>query len=247
MIFAAGEAGIAAGAADHEATGRVDEVLGVLSSRCLGSVFWTTSSMIASLSVLCFTLSECWVETTTVSMRFGTSFSYSTVTWLLPSGRRKSTWFFLAHGRQLLGQLVSVHDRRRHQLGRLVAGVAEHQALIAGALLLEQALTLGDALRDVGRLRLDRDQDAAGVGVEAHVAAGVAKSRGWRCAPPCPKSMVALVGDFTGQHDEARLAQRLAGDAAHLVAGQRCVEHGVGDGVAHLVWMAFVTDSEVNR
>ena len=32
----------------------------------------------------------CWVEITTASMRFGTPPTYSTLTWLLPSGRRKS-------------------------------------------------------------------------------------------------------------------------------------------------------------
>ena len=54
-------------------------------------LFLMTSSITASFSVLYFTLSECCVEMTTESMRFGRSFSYSTVTWLLPSGRRKST------------------------------------------------------------------------------------------------------------------------------------------------------------
>ena len=32
----------------------------------------------------------CWVEMTTASMRFGVLPTYSTLTWLLPSGRRKS-------------------------------------------------------------------------------------------------------------------------------------------------------------
>ena len=36
---------------------------------------------------------------------------------------------------ELASQAMRKHDRRRHQLGRLVAGVAKHQALIAGALL----------------------------------------------------------------------------------------------------------------
>ena len=156
----------------------------------------------------------------------------------LAVGAQEVDLVLLAHGRQLLGQLVRVHDRRRHQLGRLVARVAEHQALVAGALLLEQALTLGDTLRDVGRLRLDRDQDAARVGVEAHLRAGVADvSDG--VAGDLAEIDGGLGGDLAGEHDEARLAQRLASDAAGLVASERCVEHGVGDGVAHLVWMAF--------
>ena len=54
--------------------------------------------------------------------------------------------------RQLVGQL----DRHGHQIRRLVAGKAEHQALVAGALLLVQALALGDALRDVRALLAQR-------------------------------------------------------------------------------------------
>ena len=43
--------------------------------------------------------------------------------------------------------LVAVIERRRHQLGRLVAGEAEHDALVAGALVLVARGV--DALGDV--------------------------------------------------------------------------------------------------
>ncbi len=43
-------------------------------------------------------------------------------------------------------------DRQRHQLGRVVAGVAEHQALVAGADLLALGVVVVDALGDVGAL-----------------------------------------------------------------------------------------------
>jgi hypothetical protein len=97
--------------------------------------FLMTSSRIASSIVLCFTLGECWVDRTTASMR-GAVVSYSTVTWVLPSGRSQSTFFFLRTSASFARQLVRVADRRGHQLGRLVGRVAEHQALVAGALLL---------------------------------------------------------------------------------------------------------------
>ena len=90
------------------------------------------------------------------SMRTGTSSSYSRVTWVLPSGRRKSTCLLLADRGELPRERVGVVDGRRHELGRLVGGVAEHQALVAGALLLVQAVALVHALRDVGALLLDR-------------------------------------------------------------------------------------------
>ena len=49
-----------------------------------------TSSRMAAWSFLFETASECWVETTTVSMRATLPSRYSTLTWALPSGRRKS-------------------------------------------------------------------------------------------------------------------------------------------------------------
>ena len=88
------------------------------------------------------------------------------MTWLLPSGRRKSRPARRAFA-SCAGDGVRVLDGRRHELRRLVAGVAEHHALVAGAARV-------DALADVGRLLVDRDQHAAGVAVEAHLAVGVA-------------------------------------------------------------------------
>ena len=49
----------------------------------------------------------------------------------------------LADRRQPAGQAVGQRDRQRHELGGLVGGVAEHQALVAGALALD--LVLGGA------------------------------------------------------------------------------------------------------
>ena len=78
---------------------------------------------------------------------------------------------------QLAAEAVREHDRRRHQLGRLVAGVAEHQALVAGALLgglLALGLARVDALRDVGRLLRHQQVDEHLVGVEHVVVVDVA-------------------------------------------------------------------------
>ena len=50
--------------------------------------------------------------------------------------------------------LVGVDDRRRHQVRRLVAGIAEHDALVARAFFLVGArLQRIDALRDIGEWR----------------------------------------------------------------------------------------------
>ncbi len=55
----------------------------------------------------------------------------------------------LANLRQPAHQLMREHDRQRHQLERLAAREAEHQTLVACSAGI-------DALRDVGRLRIDR-------------------------------------------------------------------------------------------
>jgi hypothetical protein len=105
-------------------------------------------------------------------------------------------------------------------------------------LLLEQALPLGDALGDVGRLRLDRGEHAARLVVEAHGRIGVADflDHGTR---ELAEIDPALRGDLAGHHHEARLAERFARHAALRIAFQRCVEHGIADGVADLVRVAF--------
>ena len=81
-----------------------------------------------------------------------------------------------AHLGQALGQPVGQPDGQRHEVGRLVAGVAEHHPLVPGALGVEQVLAARprpqlegpvDSLADVGRLLVERDDDAAGVPVDA--------------------------------------------------------------------------------
>ncbi len=57
----------------------------------------------------------------------------------------------LAHLGEALRQPVGEVDRQRHQLGGVVARVAEHQALVAGALLVEWVVDT--AVRSRGRCR----------------------------------------------------------------------------------------------
>src|SRR5690606_21573414 len=71
-----------------------------------------------------------------------------------------------------LDEAVRQDDGRRHQYVGLVAGIAEHQALVAGTLVFR--LGAVHALGDVHRLLADDVQYAAGGAVEADVGAGVA-------------------------------------------------------------------------
>ena len=147
----------------------------------------------------------------------------------------------LADRGQPLGQPVGQVDRQRHQLGGVVAGVAEHQALVAGALLVERVDATGavlvgrvDALGDVGGLRADRDLDAAGRAVEA-LGGGVVADAEHGVAHDLGDLDVGLGGHLAGDVHEAGRDHRLDGDPAARVLGEHGVEDRVGDLVADLV------------
>ncbi len=118
-------------------------------------------------------------------------------------------------------------DGHGHQLGGFVAGIAEHQALVAGAAGI-------NAHGDVGRLLLDGADDAAGIGVEAEFRAGVADVAD-HFAREVGEIDVGLGGDFAGDDDQAGGDQRFAGDAAHRVVFQNGVEDGVGNLVGNFI------------
>ena len=142
----------------------------------------------------------------------------------------------LPHRGQPLGDPVRQHDRQRHQLAGLVGGVAEHHALVAGALLLVRARV--HAHGDVGRLPVDRGEHRAGPPVEAVGRVGVADALD-RVPHEVGNVDVGAGGDLAGDHRHAGRDQGLAGDPARGVARQDGVEHRVGDLVGHLVGVAF--------
>ena len=141
--------------------------------------------------------------------------------------------------------LVGIEDRRRHQVGRLVGGVAEHDALVASALFLDLArLQRIDALRDVGRLRMQQDLDIGGLPVETFLLVADVLDRGAHDA------LDLLVGDRCGaaglsrDHHLVSGRQRLAGgadgpgiDASLRPFAIEQVDDLIGDPVADLVGM----------
>ena len=110
-------------------------------------------------------------------------------------------------------------DRQRHQLGGLVAGVAEHHPLVAGADVLALGGVLVDPLGDVGRLLAQGDHDGAGGGVEAHLARGVADLAD-HLADDRRVIDHRLGRDLAGQADQAGRQQALARDAGVRVLRQ---------------------------
>jgi hypothetical protein len=142
---------------------------------------------------------------------------------------------------------VGQRDRQRHQLGRLVGGVAEHQALVTGALALD--LILGrpgrarlvagvHALGDVRRLGADRDADTAGGAVEA-LAGGVVPDAQHGVADDRGDVDVAGGRDLAGDVHLPRGDHRLDRDPAARVLRQHGVEDGVADLVGDLVRVAL--------
>jgi len=142
----------------------------------------------------------------------------------------------LAYLGLLFDEAVRVVDRRGHEFRRLGAGVAEHQALVAGALFL--GFLAIHALVDVRRLLADEVQHAAGGAVEADVRRVVADieddlARERLQVDPCAGR------DFAGDDGDASLDHGFAGHARALVLREDRVEHGVGNLVGDLVRMAF--------
>ena len=147
----------------------------------------------------------------------------------------------LANFGEAAPEAVGEHDGRGHQLGRFVAGIAEHEALVAGALLCS-LFAFGflriNALRDVLALLGDGFGDDDFVGVENIVVVDVADF---------PNGLThdffeiefGVGGDFTGEHDHVAFDQCLAGHAAFFVLAEAGVEDGVGNGVANFVGVAF--------
>lgn len=120
-----------------------------------------------------------------------------------------------------------------HELGGLIGGVAEHDALVTSADLLD-ALVEVDTLGDIGALLLDGDDDVAGVAVDALVGGGVADVADGGTDDVLEINL-GVGGDLTEDHDHAGLGGGLAGDLGLGVLGEAGVEDGIGNLIAELV------------
>ena len=162
----------------------------------------------------------------------------------LPVGTEVGQHAVAAGGGEVLRQPMRGMDRQRHQRGGVVAGVAEHEPLVAGA---EEGEVLGGrvaarleggvhALGDVRGLGADGDLHAAGVrveallgGVVADLADHVAHDRR-HVAVPGGAHLARHVHEARGDHGLDRHART-------GVLGEQVVEDRVGDLVADLVGM----------
>ena len=127
---------------------------------------------------------------------------------------------------------MAKENRQRHQLWSFIAGVAEHQALIASALLF--ILALVNAHGDVGRLLVNAHHHAAGISIEADTGFVIADFA-QRAANDVVRVDHTFAGDFTGDHDLASGAQSLTSHPAFRILRQESIKDRVANLVRHLI------------
>jgi hypothetical protein len=137
-----------------------------------------------------------------------------------------------------LDEAVRVVDGRGHQLGRFVAGVAEHQALVASAGVQVVVAGVVHALGNVVGLLVVADHHGAALVVDAVVGVVVADALDG-VARHLDVVDVRVGRDFAREHHQAGVGQRFGGHAAAGVLLEDRVQDGVRDLVGNLVGVAF--------
>ena len=130
---------------------------------------------------------------------------------------------------------MGVVDGRRHQHVGLVGGIAEHHALVAGALFVIVGL-VPDGLIDLGRLLAERVDHGDGVEVVAARRITVADVADYVARQLVDVHLGARADLARNDHQRA-LEQGFASDVGLGVLRQHGVKDGVGDLVGHLVGM----------
>ena len=153
----------------------------------------------------------------------------------------------LAHLGQPAGQLVCEIDGIRHVFRRLVGGIAEHHALIAGAdrldlrighLVLSRLKGLVHAHRDIRRLLIQRDKDRAGVRIEAFAGIVIADLPD-RIADNLLIIYNSLGRDLAGHQDKTCAGSSLACHTAHGILCHAGIQNRIGYSIADFVGMSF--------
>mmetsp|Transcript_2880 Transcript_2880/g.9377 ORF Transcript_2880/g.9377 Transcript_2880/m.9377 type:complete len:508 (+) Transcript_2880:268-1791(+) len=153
----------------------------------------------------------------------------------------------LAHLREPVPDRVREHERHRHELALvlfvrlgLVGGVAEHDALVAGADLFELLRAHPvDALADLRGLVVELDEDAAVVAVEAD-SLGREPDVVAHLADDGFVVNLGLGRDLAEDHHHAGFRRRLASHLGVGVLREARVEDAIGDLVRELVGVTLV-------
>ena len=158
----------------------------------------------------------------------------------LALGVRAQEWqsAVFAQLRLAFHQAVGVVNGRRHQLGRLVAGITEHQALVAGTGVQMVVRGMVHALGNVVGLFVVGHQYGTAFVVDAVLGVVVADAFDG-VARDLDVVHMGVGGDFTGQDHESGVAQCFCRNAGLGVLLKDCVQDGIRNLVSDLVGMAF--------
>ena len=152
----------------------------------------------------------------------------------------------LANVSQTLCEAVCQPDGGGHEIRGIRRSVAEHDALVAGAETVARVTALGaahfngfiNAAGDVGALAVQRYGNAAGGTVEANARRVVANRK--NLATHNLRNLNVRLGrHLTGDVDEAGGRHRLDGNARAGVGSEQRVEDRIGDTVTDLVGVTF--------
>ena len=230
--LAASQSGVAHGAADDEASGRIDVVLGVLvqhfgGKRSLNHELENVAAQFVvadRLGVLGGDDDRIDADRLVVLVVLHGDLG-------LAVGPEVGKGATLADFRKALAQLVRQENGSRHVVGIFVAGVAEHHALIAGAAGI-------DAHGDVARLLVDAGDDRAGVGVKA-VERVVITDGGDHAPHQRLEIDVSFGGNFAGDDDQAGCREGFASHAAIGIFFQAGIQDRVRNLIGDLVRVTF--------
>ena len=244
--LAAREAGVRSGAALHEAAGRVDVVLDISTVQLRGDGGQDDVLDHVGADLLEGDVRAVLSGDDDGIHADGLVFAVVLDGYLgLAVGTEVGQQAALAHLGEAAGHFLRQGDGQGHEFRGLVAGVAEHHALVAGAVFEAVALLaflelegLVNAHGDVAGLLVDGGDDGAGVAVKA-VGGVVVADLAHDLARDLRDVHIAAGGDLAHDVDHARGGGALTGDVALRVLLEYRVQHRVGDLVADLVGMAL--------
>jgi hypothetical protein len=232
--LAAGQPGIAVGTADDEAPGRIDVEVILVAHPALGQ----RRKDERADDLAHFGLLELGAVLRRDDDRGGAhrlAVDVLQADLALGVGAEERRLAGMAGIRQRLEDGMRVVNRRRHQLRRLGAGIAEHDALVAGALVLVAGGI--DALRDIGRLLVNVAGDLRHVPVEAFLLVADILDRLARHLDQPVATDIAGSAHLAGEDDAIRRRQGLDAAARLRIGGEKGVDYGIGNAVANLVRM----------
>jgi hypothetical protein len=133
------------------------------------------------------------------------------------------------------------HDRRWHELGSFVTGVAKHQSLVTGSLF-GCIFPFGSSgihtLRNVGRLAGDDVGNEDPVSMKNVIVVHVA-DLAYRIANELDIIQFGLRSNLAADDDDVALGVGFAGDPAMRILREAGIEHRIGNCVANFIWVTF--------